>query len=171
MGPGTASPISPGPEPFWCCSMLQHAVADTAAEASSLEHFNFKAKKRQAQKAAAPTLAAASRSTSQHAAARRSTPQPQLRPLATQPSGELHVLWKDGHALGVDAAEVGVLEQFDEVSLRSLVQSRNGVPMRNYSATGRVAQRSQRSPLVPKVLGSNPAFSTKHGTCLFIVVE
>jgi hypothetical protein len=25
--------------------------------------------------------------------------------------------------------------------------------------------------LVPKVLGSNPAFSTKHGTCLFIVVE
>jgi hypothetical protein len=25
--------------------------------------------------------------------------------------------------------------------------------------------------LVPKVLGSNPAFSTKHDTCLFIVVE
>ncbi len=25
--------------------------------------------------------------------------------------------------------------------------------------------------LVPKVLGSNPAFPTKHGTCLFIVVD
>ncbi len=37
--------------------------------------------------------------------------------------------------------------------------------------TGRVAQWSQRSALVPKVLGSNPAFSTKHVTCLLMVLE
>ncbi len=35
----------------------------------------------------------------------------------------------------------------------------------------RVAQWSWRSALVPKVLGSNPAFSTKHVTCLFMVVN
>ncbi len=40
-------------------------------------------------------------------------------------------------------------------------------------ATGRVAQWSRRSALVLKVLGSNPAFSTKHHdvTCLFMVLE
>ncbi len=37
--------------------------------------------------------------------------------------------------------------------------------------TRRVAQWSHRSALVPKVLGSNPAFSTKHVTCLVMVVE
>ncbi len=37
--------------------------------------------------------------------------------------------------------------------------------------TGRVAQWSKRSALVPKVLGSNLAFSTKHVTCLFMLVE
>ena len=31
-------------------------------------------------------------------------------------SGELHVLELDSHALGVDGAEVGVLEETDDVS-------------------------------------------------------
>ncbi len=35
------------------------------------------------------------------------------------------------------------------------------------SATGAVAQLVARSAQVPKVLGSNPAFSTTHMTCLF----
>jgi hypothetical protein len=38
-------------------------------------------------------------------------------------------------------------------------------------STGRVAQWSWRCALVPKVLGSNPAFSPKNDTCLFMVVE
>jgi hypothetical protein len=44
-------------------------------------------------------------------------------------------------------------------------------PSPPHAPTGRVAQWSWRSALVPKVLGSKPAFSTKHDTCLFTVVE
>jgi len=37
-----------------------------------------------------------------------------------------HVLRHDGHALGVDGAEVGVLEQTDEVGLSSLLKGEDG---------------------------------------------
>ena len=40
-------------------------------------------------------------------------------------SGELHVLWHDGNSLGVDGAEVGVLEEADHVSLRGFLESEN----------------------------------------------
>ena len=38
-------------------------------------------------------------------------------------AGELNVLRHDGHALGVDRAEVGVLEQSHQVSLGRLLQA------------------------------------------------
>jgi hypothetical protein len=40
-----------------------------------------------------------------------------LRALATDAAGELDVLGHDGDALGVDGAQVGVLEEADQVGL------------------------------------------------------
>ena len=40
-----------------------------------------------------------------------------LSALASDPSRELDVLWHDGHPLGVDGAQVGVLEEADQVGL------------------------------------------------------
>ena len=46
--------------------------------------------------------------------------------LTTDSAGELHILGHDGDSLGVDGAEVGVLEEADHVSLRGLLESENG---------------------------------------------
>ena len=46
--------------------------------------------------------------------------------LTTDAAGELHVLGHDGHTLGVDGAEVGVLEETDHVGLSSLLESEDG---------------------------------------------
>ena len=42
--------------------------------------------------------------------------------LATDPPGQLDVLGHDGDALGVDGAQVGVLEQTGQVGLASLLK-------------------------------------------------
>ena len=49
-----------------------------------------------------------------------------LGALSTDSSGQLDVLWHDGDALGVDGAQVGVLEESNEVGLGSLLQSKDG---------------------------------------------
>ena len=46
-----------------------------------------------------------------------------LGPLATDPPGKLDILGHDGHPLGVDGTEVGVLEETHQVSLASLLKS------------------------------------------------
>ena len=46
--------------------------------------------------------------------------------LAPDSSSQLHVLWHDGDSLGVDGAEVGILEEADHVSLSGLLESENG---------------------------------------------
>ena len=46
--------------------------------------------------------------------------------LAPDASGQLDVLGHDRDPLGVDGAEVGVLEEPDEVSLRSLLLKKRG---------------------------------------------
>ena len=43
--------------------------------------------------------------------------------LTSDSSGELHVLLHDGHSLGVDAAQVGILENSDQVSLGGFLES------------------------------------------------
>ena len=45
-----------------------------------------------------------------------------LRALTTDAAGELDVLRHDGHTLGVDGAQVGVLEEGDEVGLGCFLQ-------------------------------------------------
>ena len=49
-----------------------------------------------------------------------------LRALATETAGELDVLGLDGDTLGVDGAQVGVLEERDEVGLDGLLESADG---------------------------------------------
>ena len=49
-----------------------------------------------------------------------------LGTLATDTAGKLDVLGHDGHALGVDGAQVGVLEQTDQVGLASLLKGHDG---------------------------------------------
>ena len=46
--------------------------------------------------------------------------------LAAEAAGQLHVLGHDGHALGVDGAQVGVLEETHQVGLGGLLQSQQG---------------------------------------------
>ena len=48
-----------------------------------------------------------------------------LGALATDAAGELDVLGHDGHTLGVDGAEVGVLEQAHKVRLAGLLESKD----------------------------------------------
>ena len=49
-----------------------------------------------------------------------------LRALAADASGQLDVLGHDGDALGVDRAQVGVLEEANKVALRGLLQRHHG---------------------------------------------
>jgi histone H3 len=46
--------------------------------------------------------------------------------LTTEAAGELDVLGLDGDTLGVDGAQVGVLEERDEVGLDGLLKSTDG---------------------------------------------
>ena len=45
--------------------------------------------------------------------------------LATDAAGKLDVLWHDGDTLGVDGAQVGVLEKADEVGLGGFLESQD----------------------------------------------
>lgn len=49
-----------------------------------------------------------------------------LSALAADSSRQLNVLWHDGDALSVDGAQVGVLEEADEVSFGGFLQSSDG---------------------------------------------
>jgi len=49
-----------------------------------------------------------------------------LRTLATETAGKLDILGLDSDTLGVDGAEVGVLEERDQVSLNGLLKSADG---------------------------------------------
>jgi len=46
-----------------------------------------------------------------------------LSSLSSDTSGQLDVLWHDGHSLCVNGAEVGVFKETNEVSFRSLLES------------------------------------------------
>ena len=49
-----------------------------------------------------------------------------LSTLSTDSAGQLDVLGHDGHTLGVDGAQVGILEESDEVSLAGLLEGHDG---------------------------------------------
>ena len=49
-----------------------------------------------------------------------------LSSLSTDSASKLDILWHDGDTLGVDGAQVGVLEQTDQVGLAGLLESHDG---------------------------------------------
>ena len=49
-----------------------------------------------------------------------------LSTFSTDAAGQLDVLWHDGDTLGVDGAQVGVLEEADQVSLAGLLKGHDG---------------------------------------------
>ena len=54
------------------------------------------------------------------------TPVKNLRSLSADAAGQLDVLREDGDTLGVDGAQVGVLEETDKVGLGGLLEGQNG---------------------------------------------
>ncbi len=52
-----------------------------------------------------------------------------LRALAADAASELDVFGHDGHTLGVDGAQVGVLEQADQVCLSGLLKREHGAAL------------------------------------------
>jgi len=54
------------------------------------------------------------------------SPHRRLSTLSADPACQLDVLGHDGHTLGVDGAQVGVLEQTDEVGLAGLLEGHDG---------------------------------------------
>lgn len=52
-----------------------------------------------------------------------------LRPLAPNPTSKLNILGHDCDPLGMNSAQVGVLEQPNQVSLGRFLQSRNGTAL------------------------------------------
>ena len=49
--------------------------------------------------------------------------------LATDAAGQLDVLWHDGHSLGVDGCQVGVLEEAHQVGLSSLLEGQDSTAL------------------------------------------
>lgn len=52
-----------------------------------------------------------------------------LGTLSTDSPGKLNILRHDGNPLGMDGAEIGVLKQTHQVSLRSFLQRKDGMAL------------------------------------------
>jgi histone H3 len=61
-----------------------------------------------------------------HPCGKRKSKDSRLVALTAKAAGELDVLGLDGDTLGVDGAQVGVLEEGDEVRLDGLLESTDG---------------------------------------------
>jgi hypothetical protein len=66
-----------------------------------------------------------------------------LSALASDAAGQLNVLGHDGHALGVDGAQVGVLEQTDQVGLGGLLQGQQGRALEAQVALRYIVERRE----------------------------
>ena len=77
-------------------------------------------------------------------------------PLATHPPSKLDVLEHDGDVLSVDGAQVGVLEQADEVGLAGLLQGNHGgalEPQVSLEVLGNLADETLERQLADQELG------------------
>ena len=80
-----------------------------------------------------------------------------LSPLATDTAGKLDVLGHDGDTLGVDGAQVGVLEESDQVSLASLLQGHDGGALEaeiGLEVLGNLADQALEGQLADEELGA-----------------
>ena len=79
-----------------------------------------------------------------------------LGALATDAAGELDVLGHDGDALGVDGAQVGVLEEANEVGLGGLLEGEDGgslEPQVGLEVLGDLADEALEGELPDEELG------------------
>ena len=80
-----------------------------------------------------------------------------LRPLPADAACELDVLGLDGHALGMDSAEVGVFEEADEVGFGSFLegQDRRALPPEAFAVDfcGDLLHKALESDLADEELG------------------
>ena len=58
-----------------------------------------------------------------------------LGPFSSDSPSQLDILWHDGHTLGVDGAQVGVLEETNQVSLTGLLKWEKTRCISNYGTT------------------------------------
>ena len=88
----------------------------------------------------------------------------------TDSAGQLDVLGHDGDALGVDGAEVGILEESDEVSLRRLLESHDGGTLEaeiGLEVLGDLADETLEGELADEKLGRllvTPDLTKSHGS-------
>ena len=98
-----------------------------------------------------------------------------LGPLATDAAGQLDVLGHDGHPLGVDGAEIGVLEQPDQVGLAGLLKSHHGRALEaevGLEVLGDLAHQTLEGQLADEQLSGllvAPDLTESHGTGLVAV--
>ena len=79
-----------------------------------------------------------------------------LSSLSTDPPGELDVLGHDGDPLGVDCAQVGVLEESNQVGLAGLLQSHDGAglePQVSLEVLGNFPDQTLEGKLADEELG------------------
>ena len=93
-----------------------------------------------------------------------------LSTLAADSTGQLNVLGHDGDALGVDGAQVGVLEETDEVSLRRLLEGHDGGALEaeiGLEVLGDLADETLKGELADEKLGRllvTPDLTKSHGS-------
>ena len=93
-----------------------------------------------------------------------------LSPLATDAPGQLDVLGHDGDPLGVDSAQVGVLEETDEVGLAGLLQGHDGRALEakvGLEVLGNLPDQALEGQLADEQLGGllvPPDLTEGHGT-------
>ena len=79
-----------------------------------------------------------------------------LSTLSTDAAGQLDVLGHDGDPLGVDGAQVGVLEQTDQVGLAGLLESHDGralEPQVSLEVLGNLTDQTLEGQLADEELG------------------
>jgi len=79
-----------------------------------------------------------------------------LGSLASDPSGELDILWHDGHTLGVNSAQVGVLEKSYQVSLAGLLKGADGCALKpeiSFEILSNLSYKSLEGQLADQQLG------------------
>ena len=93
-----------------------------------------------------------------------------LSTLSTDAAGQLDVLGHDGDALGVDGAEVGILEESDQVGLGRLLQSHDGGALEaeiGLEVLGDLADETLKGELADEKLGRllvTPDLTKSHGS-------
>ena len=98
-----------------------------------------------------------------------------LGPFATDAAGQLDVLGHDGDPLGVDGAQVGVLEEADQVGLAGLLQRHHGGALEaqvGLEVLGNLADEALEGQLADEQLGGllvTPDLTESHGAGLVAV--